>query len=86
MVLNHDGSVITISEDGRALSPYFMFKYSIKSEITPKYYERRLRRFLDFIQFKPDVTDIEKRCNDFAEHSKQNLNWALNHFIRFLQY
>jgi hypothetical protein len=29
------------------LTPYMMFKYSIRSELTRKYYERRLRRFLD---------------------------------------
>jgi hypothetical protein len=45
-----------------------------------------LKRFLDFIQFKPEVTDVEKRCIDFPEPGKQNPNWALNHFIRFLQY
>lgn len=79
-------SVITVEEDSKALSPYSMFKFSIRSEITRKYYERRLRKFLDFGQFKPEATDIEKRCNDFAEEAKLNPNWALNHFIRFLQY
>ena len=63
-----------------------MFKYSIRSEVTRKYYERRLRKFLDFVQFRPETTDIEERCNDFAEKGKQNPNWALSHFIRFLQY
>ena len=84
--MEHDISVITVEEDSPALSPYSMFKFSIRSEVTRKYYERRLRKFLDFIQFKPETSDIEKRCNDFAEHSKLNPNWALNHFIRFLQY
>jgi len=32
-------------------SPYCLFKYSVRSEITRKYYERRIRRFLDFIEF-----------------------------------
>jgi len=27
----------------KELTPYLMFKYSIKTEITRKYYERRLR-------------------------------------------
>jgi hypothetical protein len=63
-----------------------MFKYSIRSQVTQKYYERRLNRFLDFIQFEPGTSDMEKRCNDFAEAGKQNPNWALNHFIRFLRY
>jgi hypothetical protein len=45
-----------------------------------------LKKFLDFIQFKPDSTDIKSRFNDFAGHGKQNPNWVLNHLIRFLQY
>ena len=36
-------------------SPYFMFKYSIRSELTRKYYERRLRTFFDFIDFSVKV-------------------------------
>ncbi|MDW0284996.1 MAG: hypothetical protein QN785_07095 [Nitrososphaeraceae archaeon] len=45
-------------------SPYFMFKYSIRSELTRKYYERRLRTFFDFINFSKG-SEIEKRCNSF---------------------
>ena len=84
--MNHDNSVIAIAEDDQELSPYSMFKYSIRSDVTRKYYERRLRKFLDFIQFEPEATDIQKRCNNFAKNGKHNTNWALNHFIRFLQY
>ena len=32
--------------DNKELSPYLMFKYAIKIEITRKYYERRLKTFL----------------------------------------
>ena len=32
-------------------NPYMMFKFSVRSEITRKYYERRIRLFLDFIDF-----------------------------------
>lgn len=28
-----------------------MFKYSIRTELTRKYYERRIRTFFDFIEF-----------------------------------
>jgi hypothetical protein len=80
--VDHDSCVVTVGEGDEAMSPYSMFKYSIRSEITRKYYERRLRRFLDFIRFEPEVNDIEKRCNDFGEYGKQNPNWALNHLIR----
>ena len=84
--MDYDASVIAIREDSQAPNPYSMFKFSIRSEVTRKYYERRFKIFLDFVQFKPDITDLESRCNGFAEHSKQNPNWALNHFIKFLQY
>ena len=33
-------------EEQSRLSPYMMFKYSSRSELTRKYYERRLRDFL----------------------------------------
>ena len=61
-----------------------MFKYSIRSEPTQKSYQRRLRKFLDFIQFEIGAKDIEKRCNNFAEKGKNNTNWTLNQIIRFL--
>ena len=63
-----------------------MFKYSIKSELTRKYYERRLRKFLDFIQFEIGIKEIEKRCNNFAEKGKNNVNWTMNQIIRFLHF
>ena len=70
--MNQGVNVIAIrEEDSQALSPYSMFKFSIRSEITRKYYERRLKRFLDFIQFKPEVADVEKRCNDFAQRGNR---------------
>ena len=73
-------------EQNQYLSPYAMFKYSIRSELTRKYYERRLRKFLDFIQFGIEIKEIEKRCNNFAEKGKSNTNWALNQIIRFLHF
>lgn len=66
-------------------SPYNMFKYSIRSEITRKYYERRIRKFFDYIGFLTG-SDIEKRCNVFAQKGKKDNNWAISHIIRFLQY
>jgi len=67
------------------LTPYVMFKYSIRSELTRKYYERRLRRFLDFIQFEIEIKDVEARFNDFGEKAKDDISWTLNQIIRFLQ-
>jgi integrase len=73
-------------EEQNHLSPYMMFKYSIRSELTRKYYERRLRRFLDFIQFKIEIKDVEERSNDFAKKAKNDISWTLNQIIRFLQF
>ena len=68
------------------LNPYTMFRYSIRSEVTRKYYERRLRKFFDFIEFEAEVEDVERRYNDFAEKGKSNINWAINQIIRFLHF
>jgi integrase len=68
------------------LSPYMMFKYSIRSDITRKYYERRLRSFFDYVQFEIEIKDMEKRCNDFVEYSRSNIGWMLNQIIRFLHF
>lgn len=38
-----------------------MFGFSIRSEVTRKYYERVIRNFFDFIEFAPNG-DIERRC------------------------
>jgi len=71
-------------EQQNQLTPYMMFKYSIRSELTRKYYERRLRRFFDFIQFEIEIEDVGKRCNDYAENAKSNIDSTLNQIITFL--
>ena len=68
------------------LKPYTMFRYSVRSEVTRKYYERRLRKFFDFIEFEVEVEDVERRYNDFAEEGKSNINWTINQIIRFLHF
>lgn len=60
-----------------------MFKFSVRSEVTRKYYERRIKRFFDFIDFSLD-SDIEERCNRFAEKAQKEINWAINKIIIFL--
>lgn len=64
-------------------NPYYMVKFSIRSEDTRKYYERRIRRF--FIEFSPDK-GIEERFNMFAAYARKDINWALNKIIAFLQF
>jgi integrase len=71
--------------DTNLSNPYFMFKFSIRSQITRKYYERRIKKFFDFIEFSPDL-DIEERCNKFAHQASKSLNWALDRVVYFLQF
>jgi hypothetical protein len=66
------------------LTPYQMFRFSVGSEVTRKYYERRIRRFFDF---KFGIgEDIELSCNEFAEIARSDTNWAMNKVISFLQF
>ena len=44
------------------------------------------RSFFDFIEFEITDKEVESKWNKFAEKSKSNINWALSHKIRFLQY
>ena len=58
----NDSFMDTIADLGHnkgELTPYLMFKYAIKIEITRKYYERRLKKFFDFIEFEIADKDIE---------------------------
>lgn len=84
----YDAITEIISKEGhnKELTPYLMFKYALKKDITRKYYERRLKKFLDFIGFEMEDKDIEYRYNKFAEKAKNNTNWVLSQIIRFLQY
>ena len=58
----------------------------LKQRLLERYYERRLKKFFDFIEFEITDKDIESKCNKFAEKAKSNTNWALSQIIRFLQY
>ena len=85
----NDSCIDTIANQGHnkgELTPYLMCKYAIKTEISRKYYERRLKKFFDFIEFEITDQDIEYRCNKFVDKAKDNTNWTLSQIIRFLQY
>ena len=62
-----------------------MFTYSMRSETTRRYYERRLHRFFDFIQFETN-SELEQRCNNFAVKGRSYINWALSKIMTFLQF
>ena len=66
-------------------SPYNLFKYAVRTEITRRYYERRIKTFFDFIGFMVGSV-IEERCNSFSEKGKEANDWALTGIIKFLQY
>jgi len=52
MPINYVLTEITSKEGyNKELTRYLMFKYAIKTEITGKYYERRLKRSFDFIKY-----------------------------------
>ena len=59
----NDSLTEIISEVGhnKELTPYLMFKYAIKTELTRKYYERRLKKFFDFIEFETTDKYIEDK-------------------------
>ena len=78
----------TEHQDGLDFSnPYNMFKYSIRNELTRKYYERRLKRFFDYINFDIKL-DIGERCNNFVNKSRNEApsSWVVNQIIEFLQF
>ena len=77
----NDGLIEIISNEGHniELTPYLMFKYAIKTDITRRYYERRLKKFFDFIEYEITDKNIEYRCNKFG--------WFLevtSHYCRFV--
>lgn len=57
----------------------------MRCETTRRYYERRLHRFFDFIDFESN-SGLEQRCNNFAVKGKSDINWALNKIMTFLQF
>lgn len=66
-------------------SSYDMFTYSMGNVLTRKYYERRLKRFFDYIGFDLQ-SDLGQRCNSFAGRGIIDGQWALNQIISFLQF
>ncbi|ALI34771.1 hypothetical protein NMY3_00559 [Candidatus Nitrosocosmicus oleophilus] len=66
---------------------YTMFVFSIRSEVTRKYYERRLRHFFNHINFDLENSkNMEVRCNNFSTKGKNDTNWAIAQVIIFLQF
>jgi len=62
-----------------------LFVYAIRSQVTRDYYLRRLRIFLNYINFETDLTMKERR-NYFANNGTNDPSWEFNCIINFLQY
>jgi hypothetical protein len=56
-----DSFIDTIANQGhnKIFLPYLKFKYAIKTELTRRYFERRLKKFFDFIKFETIEKDNE---------------------------
>jgi len=46
MPINESLQNLSIEGHNKEMTPYLMFQYAIKTEITRKYYERRLKKIL----------------------------------------
>ena len=65
--------------------PYSLFCYFIRHDLTRKYYERKLKKFFDYI--KLGINDeMDRRFKTFAENSSSNRDWALSKILSFLQF
>lgn len=72
-------------EQKQDFDAYSLFIFNIRSASTRDYYLRRLRGFLDYINFMTG-DDIIKRCDSFAKKGKEDSEWAFNNIVRFLQF
>jgi hypothetical protein len=59
-IISTSTAALEQEESEQGLRPYTMFKYSIRSELTQKCYERRLRKFFDVIHFEVEVITLLK--------------------------
>ena len=85
LVANSLGQLQVNTEDYSS-NYYAIVKFSIRSDVPRKYYERRIRQFLDFINSDLEDDDIENRTNAFAYTAIQEIKSAVEHMIRFLKY
>ncbi len=65
--------------------PYHLFCYYIRNDLTRKYYERKLKKFFDYIKLETN-DEIDNRFKTFAENSSSNKDWALTNILSFLQF
>ena len=65
---------------------YSLFVYAIRSQLTRDYYLRRLRIFFNHINLEPEIIQLKKDVNCFADKATNDPTWAFNSIIRFLQF
>ncbi|MGC2425886.1 MAG: hypothetical protein WA421_02525 [Nitrososphaeraceae archaeon] len=85
LVANSLGQLQVNTEDYSS-NYYAIDKVSVRSDVPRKYYERRIRQFLDFVKSDLEEYDIENRPNAFAYTANQEIKPAVEHVIRFLKY
>jgi hypothetical protein len=64
-------------------NPMVAFMYGIKSLETKRQYPRRLKMFLDFLEFD-GVSTIEEQAKIFLSLARANNQWAEEGFMRFV--
>ena len=75
-------SIYNIEDDS---SPYNQFRYSIRTPLTRKYYERRIKKFFDSIEFGIGL-NLEARFDTFAKKGKEDNEWVTRNVMHFLRY
>src|ERR1044072_9687227 len=80
-------SLIANESNNYLSNAYKMFVFSIRSDVTRKYYERRLRHFFNHFNFDLENSkNMETRCNNFSIKGKNDSNLAIEQVITFLHF
>jgi hypothetical protein len=82
MTLLASTSRISLEDDS---SPYNQFWYSLSNPLTRKYYERRINKFFDTVEFGSGL-DFQNRFDSFAKRGMEDNDWAARIATRFLRY
>jgi hypothetical protein len=72
-------------EQQQDFDTYSLFVFNIRSASTRDYYLRRLKGFFNYIDLLPNESIIS-RCDYFAKRGKEDMDWAFNNIVRFLQF
>lgn len=68
-----------VTIERRALDPWILYLYAMKSPATKEKYLMRLEMFLDFLNLQEGGT-LEDKSRSFAEKGGNDNVWAFNKF------